>query len=90
MISGGLVLLVFAFVLFRFLPSELVPTEDRGIGFGIVIAPEGATLEYTDTYVREIERRLLALPETPGSFHSHRIRLWRSGKCYQQLYVFES
>ncbi|RPJ65193.1 MAG: efflux RND transporter permease subunit, partial [Alphaproteobacteria bacterium] len=62
------VLLVLAFIIFSLLPSELVPTEDRGVGFGIVIAPEGATLEYTDTYVREIEKRLLALPERQGLF----------------------
>jgi multidrug efflux pump len=68
MILGSIVLLVLAFVLFKMLPSELVPTEDRGVGFGIVIAPEGATLEYTDGYVREIERRLLPLPERQGLF----------------------
>lgn len=68
MITGAVVVLLLGFVLFRILPSELVPTEDRGVGFGIVIAPEGATLEYTDTYVREIEKILLALPEHEGLF----------------------
>jgi multidrug efflux pump len=38
------------------------------IAFGIVIAPEGATLEYTDSYVREIESRVLPLPERGGLF----------------------
>jgi multidrug efflux pump len=55
-------------VLFKVLPSELVPIEDRGIGFGIVIAPEGATLDYTDKYMREVEKRLLALPERRALF----------------------
>jgi multidrug efflux pump len=50
------------------LPSELVPTEDRGVAFGIVIAPEGATLGYTDRYMREIESVLLPLPERRGLF----------------------
>ena len=67
-IAASVVLLVLAYVLFVILPSELVPTEDRGVAFGIVIAPEGATLEYTDTYVREIENRLLKLPELGGLF----------------------
>lgn len=67
-IAGCFVLLILAYVLFIILPSELVPTEDRGVAFGIVIAPEGATLEYTDTYVREIENRLLKLPELQGLF----------------------
>jgi multidrug efflux pump len=67
-IAGAVVVLLITFFLFRLLPSELVPVEDRGFGFGIVIAPEGATIEYTDRYVREIENRLLKLPEREGLF----------------------
>ena len=59
--ASAVVVLILAYFLFRMLPSELVPVEDRGFGFGIVIAPEGATIEYTDTYVKEIEKILLAL-----------------------------
>ncbi|MEW6511188.1 MAG: efflux RND transporter permease subunit [Bacteroidota bacterium] len=55
-------------LLFKILPSELVPIEDRGVGFGIVIAPEGSTLEYTDRYMREVEQRVLALPERRALF----------------------
>jgi multidrug efflux pump len=67
-LAGAVATIVLGAILFRLLPRELVPTEDRGIGFGIVIAPEGATLEYTDKYMRQIEERLLALPETRGLF----------------------
>ena len=67
-VAAAVVVLFCAYVLFRLLPSELVPIEDRGFGFGIVIAPEGATLEYTDSYVKEIEKILLALPERQGLF----------------------
>ena len=67
-VSGGVAAIVLAVLLFKLLPSELVPVEDRGVGFGIVIAPEGSTLEYTDSYVREIEQRLLKLPELEGLF----------------------
>jgi len=63
-----LVAIASSLVIFKFLPSELVPTEDRGIGFGIVIAPEGATLDYTDRYMRAIESRLLSLPERRALF----------------------
>ncbi|MCB0298217.1 MAG: efflux RND transporter permease subunit, partial [Calditrichaeota bacterium] len=35
---------------------------------GIVIAPEGATLDYTDRYMREVEARLLSMPERRGLF----------------------
>ncbi len=68
MIIGGIAAIALSLVIFKFLPNELVPTEDRSIGFGIVIAPEGATLDYTDKYMREIERRLLALPERRALF----------------------
>lgn len=68
LLAAAALMVVASVVLFRVLPSELVPVEDRGIGFGIVIAPEGATLEYTDRYMREIEQRLLALPERRGLF----------------------
>ncbi len=67
-IATGVVAVILAFVLLKSLPSELVPTEDRGIGFGIIIAPEGATLEYTDKYVRQVENILLNLPERAGVF----------------------
>src|SRR5580765_7616361 len=39
--TGALGLLVAIAVLFRFLPAELVPVEDRGMIFNIVLAPEG-------------------------------------------------
>ncbi|MGD8395391.1 MAG: efflux RND transporter permease subunit [Candidatus Eiseniibacteriota bacterium] len=67
-IVGGLVLVGVAVGIFRLLPSELVPTEDRGVSFGVVIAPEGATLEYTDRYMRELESILLPLPERRALF----------------------
>lgn len=64
----AVIVLIAAYFLFKMLPSELVPVEDRGFGFGIIIAPEGATLDYTDSYVREVENILLNLPEREGLF----------------------
>jgi multidrug efflux pump len=63
----------FVFVLvsgacFFFMRKELSPTEDRGVAFGIVIAPEGSTLAYTDRYMRMVEGVLLPLPERAGLF----------------------
>ena len=52
----------FAAVLFRQLPSELSPVEDRGTIVAIGVAPEGSTVAYTDRYVREMER---IFKETP-------------------------
>ncbi len=54
--------------LFRSLPSELVPTEDRGTIVGVLIAPEGSTLAYTDRYARQIEEIFTAVPERGGLF----------------------
>ncbi|MBF0333517.1 MAG: efflux RND transporter permease subunit [Alphaproteobacteria bacterium] len=45
------------------LKSELSPTEDRGVVVGIGIAPEGATVGYTDRYTRMIEGFLGQVPE---------------------------
>ncbi len=67
-ILGGVVLVAVAVWIFGRLPEELVPTEDRGTAFGIVLAPEGSTLEYTDRYMRMIEDQLLPLPERQGLF----------------------
>ncbi len=68
MIAGALTTLLLSVVLFKLLPSELVPVEDRGFCFGIVISPEGATLDYTDRYMRQVEGRLMALPERHALF----------------------
>ena len=40
---------------FNLLKSELAPLEDRGTVLGVFLGPEGATLEYTDKYARQIE-----------------------------------
>ena len=68
LVFAAVLLVAVSAVLFKMMPSELVPTEDRGIAFGIVIAPEGSTLDYTDRYMRQVESRLLPLPERKGVF----------------------
>ena len=45
------------------LKQELSPLEDRGTVIVTVSAPDGATLEYTDQYVREIEKIGREYPE---------------------------
>ncbi|NNE42723.1 MAG: efflux RND transporter permease subunit, partial [Gemmatimonadetes bacterium] len=67
-ILGALLLVVGTSFIFQRIPRELVPTEDRSVSFGIVIAPEGATLEYTDHYMRKLEEKLMQLPERQGLF----------------------
>jgi multidrug efflux pump len=68
MISIALLMVVVSAGLFKFMRRELVPTEDRGVAFGVVIAPEGSTLAYTDRYMREAENRLMSLPEHEALF----------------------
>ncbi|WP_375171385.1 efflux RND transporter permease subunit, partial [Marinobacter sp.] len=64
LIGVGLVGLVLAAVVFPKLPQELAPTEDRGIIIMPVSAPRGATVEFTDHYVRQAEARLLPYLES--------------------------
>ncbi|MGN2392095.1 efflux RND transporter permease subunit [Pelomicrobium sp. G1] len=70
----GLVVAVFLGVsgigaaLFMQLRSELAPLEDRGIFIVVLTAPEGATLEYTDRYTRDLERILKEIPEIRSFF----------------------
>ena len=48
-----------AAVLFRALPSELTPREDRGMMFIGMTGPEGASLDYMDRHARLAEEILL-------------------------------
>jgi multidrug efflux pump len=54
-IGGGVGLTAAAVALFLALEREFVPPEDRGFFFTWVIAPEGATVQYTDGYMRQLE-----------------------------------
>jgi multidrug efflux pump len=51
---------LFGATLAQRLPSELAPTEDRGVVVAVVIAPEGSTIDYTDAYAKRIETILAA------------------------------
>ena len=59
-----------SWVLFSGLRSELAPMEDRGIVLGTINAPDGATLEYTARYGREVERIAAGFPELDRVFVS--------------------
>ncbi|MEZ5933631.1 MAG: efflux RND transporter permease subunit [Alphaproteobacteria bacterium] len=57
--------------LYLALPKELAPTEDRGVFFISITAPQGATIGYTDGEVRKIEalvQPLLDAGEATRSF----------------------
>ncbi|MBI3776754.1 MAG: efflux RND transporter permease subunit, partial [Gammaproteobacteria bacterium] len=52
-----------SYFLFTNLKSELSPVEDRGIIIGLMLAPEGATMAYTDGYARQVENFYSQIPE---------------------------
>jgi multidrug efflux pump len=67
-------LLVFALAgggawwLFKSLPGELSPLEDRGFFIGVMLAPDGATMQYTDRYARQWEQFYKEVPEVKSYF----------------------
>lgn len=52
-------LLALTYWLFQEVPSEYVPKEDRGAFFVIVNGPEGASYQFIEEYMTEIETRLM-------------------------------
>ncbi len=50
-------------ILFLSLPEELAPAEDQGIVIGFSMAPEGATIDYTDRYAKQMEDIYVDVPE---------------------------
>ncbi|WP_227264412.1 efflux RND transporter permease subunit, partial [Bordetella pertussis] len=62
-VGVGAVVAAASGVLFSVVKSELAPIEDRGVVFGIVSAPEGATLNYTLDSMLGIEQFYAAIPE---------------------------
>jgi multidrug efflux pump len=46
-------------VLFKVVPSELAPPEDRGVFFASVVGPEGAGFDYTVGQMKQVEQVLL-------------------------------
>ncbi len=57
-----------SYFLFVNLKSELSPVEDRGILIGLMLAPEGATMAYTDGYARQVENFYSQIPEIKTYF----------------------
>ncbi len=70
----GLVLLVFVgflvltYWMFTIVPSGFVPDEDQGYFITIIQSPQGVSIDYTNKILRQVEKKLLAIPETVGTF----------------------
>ena len=67
---GIFALLVMVSIYFMFMLSnkELAPTEDQSILFAIASGPQTATLEYNETYSRELIKQFESIPEYKESF----------------------
>jgi multidrug efflux pump len=63
-VAGAVLVAGVSIVLSLVLKSELAPTEDRGVIFGFVTSPEGATVTYTSDNVKKLEEIYRVLPET--------------------------
>ena len=67
-VCAGLLVAASSAGLLLTLKSELAPTEDRGVIFGIISGPEGATIKYTAAYIEQIEKFYEAIPERASIF----------------------
>ncbi|MBF6058740.1 MULTISPECIES: efflux RND transporter permease subunit [Thiomicrorhabdus] len=57
-------LITLSYVWFKETPQEYLPKEDRGAFFISIKGPEGASFDYMQTYLHEIEERLMPLVES--------------------------
>lgn len=67
-VLAGVLALGLTYGFFRMLPREFLPEEDKGYVFMLMFAPEGATSEYTDQFVRQAEQIVREYPETESMF----------------------
>lgn len=67
-VIGTVATVILAVFLFRNLKQELLPEDDRGFFLVVSSAPEGASLDYTDGYVRQIEQIISKTPGVQGYF----------------------
>lgn len=54
-IGTALVIFVASLILIRLLPIEYMPREDRGFAMVMITAPDGASLDYTVKYLKQVE-----------------------------------
>lgn len=68
-VTGGLLLVgLLGLSLYHYLPSELSPQEDRGEINVSISAPRGSSFQYTDKYVRQLEKVFDSNPDMASYF----------------------
>jgi multidrug efflux pump subunit AcrB len=68
LIGLGAGILGLTVLLYRAIPQEFLPDEDKGSIIAIVITPEGSTSEATDHYLRQAEKIASEFPEVRSYF----------------------
>jgi hydrophobe/amphiphile efflux-1 (HAE1) family protein len=76
-VGTGLASVAVSYLFFQSLGKEMAPPEDRASIIISIDAPQGATLQYTDKYLREVETVLKPIPEVSTFFTA--IGMTRSG-----------
>ncbi len=84
----GIIVLA-SWVTFKNIESEYAPKEDRGGFFIRIRGPEGATYDFIETYMDEVERRLMPYTET-GEFQRLLLRAPGWGGGFNQGVVIVS
>ncbi len=54
-LGSTLAILVLAVLAYRTLPAEFAPSDDRGMAWISITAPEGSSLAYTDGFLQQVE-----------------------------------
>ena len=60
-VAIGIAFSAVSYSLYKEVPKEFAPTEDRGVFLVVLMAPEGATLNYTRDYLLEVEDQLSSI-----------------------------
>lgn len=60
--------LVATALVYESVPSGFLPEEDRGVFLGIVQAPDGVSLKYTDRVAEQIDEIMQGIPEISSRF----------------------
>ncbi|NDC79783.1 MAG: efflux RND transporter permease subunit, partial [Verrucomicrobia bacterium] len=68
LVGLGAGILGLTILLYRAIPQEFLPDEDKGSIIAIIITPEGSTSEATDRYLRQAEKIASEYPEVRSYF----------------------
>ena len=88
-VLAGIAIIVLSGFLFTRLPNELVPTEDRGWSFGVVIAPEGADARLYGSLSHRDRDEADGVARKAGVVYRSRTRIWWTRQCHEWFHLFK-